>query len=205
MDPMSTKSCLLRSAPRSHFRTQADELNVSAIFPQNSVIRWPEFTRSTTLRWTMLVAGMVAVFTVALLGFVYLKTMRDLTARTDRVIALQMEALAALPPRQRIDAIDEGLKQDLSRIRLVGLFGLHGDRIAGNVMRLPHGLKANGSPQRAVLARIDGTSRQRQAVRLLVRTLPDENVLLVGRNADEIEEIGRVVGRALVLGLGPAV
>jgi signal transduction histidine kinase len=202
---MSTKSYLLRSAPRSHFRTQAEELNVSAIFPQNSAIRWPEFTRSSTLRWTMLVAGLVAVFTVALLGFVYLKTMRDLTARTDRVIALQMEALAAMPPRQRIDAIEEGLKQDLSRIRLVGLFGLHGDRIAGNVERLPFDLKANGAPQSAALGRTDGTGRERQTVRLIAQTLPDDTVLLVGRNADEIAEIGRVVSRALVLGLVPAV
>jgi signal transduction histidine kinase len=35
--------------------------------------------------------------------------------------------------------------------------------------------------------------------------LPDDDVLVVGRNTDEIDEIGRVVGRALVLGLIPAV
>jgi len=50
----------------------------------------PEFTRSTTMRWTVLVAGIFAAFTVALLGFVYLKTKQDLTLRSDRAIALQM-------------------------------------------------------------------------------------------------------------------
>jgi signal transduction histidine kinase len=205
MDPMSTKSCLLRSAPRNDFPARAEELNVFAIFRLNNVMRLPEFTRSSTLRWTVLVTGFFAAFTVALLGFVYLKTMRDLTSRSDHAIALQMGVLAALPPGQRLDAINEGLKQDPSRIRLVGLFGLHGDRIAGNVERLPYGLGTDGTPQSAVLERVDGPGRERQAVRLLAQTLPDDDVLLVGRNTDEIDEIGRVVGRALVLGLIPAV
>jgi len=202
---MSTKSCLLRSAPRNDFPARAEELNVFAIFRLNNVMRLPEFTRSSTLRWTVLVTGFFAAFTVALLGFVYLKTMRDLTSRSDHAIALQMGVLAALPPGQRLDAINEGLKQDPSRIRLVGLFGLHGDRIAGNVERLPYGLGTDGTPQSAVLERVDGPGRERQAVRLLAQTLPDDDVLLVGRNTDEIDEIGRVVGRALVLGLIPAV
>jgi signal transduction histidine kinase len=205
MDPMSTKSCLLRSAPRNDFPARAEELNVSAIFRLNNVMRLPEFTRSSTLRWTVLVTGFFAAFTVALLGFVYLKTMRDLTSRSDHAIALQMGVLAALPPGQRLDAINEGLKQDPSRIRLVGLFGSHGDRIAGNVERLPYGLGTDGTPQSAVLERVDGPGRERQAVRLLAQTLPDDDVLVVGRNTDEIDEIGRVVGRALVLGLIPAV
>jgi signal transduction histidine kinase len=202
---MSTKSCLLRSAPRNDFSAQAEEPNVSAIFPLNSVMRLPEFTRSSTLQWTVLVTGLFSAFTVALLGFVYLKTMRDLTSQSDHVVALQMGALAALPPGQRLDAINEGLKLDLSRIRLVGLFGLHGDRIAGNVESLPYDLEASGTPQSTVLGRMDGPGRERQVVRLIAQTLPDGTVLLVGRNADEIHEIGRVVGRALVLGLIPVV
>src|SRR4051794_1332375 len=187
---MSTKSCLLRSTPGDHFLSHVVALSAPAMLQRNNIMRFPELTASTTLRWTVLVAGFFAAFTVALLGFVYLKTMRDLTSRSDHVIALQMGVLAALPPGQRLDLINEGLKQDLSRIRLVGLFGLHGDRIAGNVERLPHGLRTDGTPQSAVLERIDGPGRERQAVRLLVRALPDENVLLVGRNADEVEEIG---------------
>ena len=54
----------------------------------------PEFTRSTTLRWTLLVAGIFAAFIVALLGFVYLKTKDDLTMRSDRVVASQIVSLS---------------------------------------------------------------------------------------------------------------
>jgi signal transduction histidine kinase len=165
----------------------------------------PEFARSTTLRWSALVAGIFATFTVALLGFVYLKTEHDLTLRSDRMIALQMGMLVGLPPGRMLEAINEGLKQDPARVRLVGLFGLHSERIAGNVERRPPDLKTDGTAQNAVVDRIDGVGREQQVVRLIARTLPDGNVLLIGRNADEIEEIASVVGRALALGLIPAV
>ena len=168
-------------------------------------MRLPEFTRSTTMRWTVLVAGIFAAFTVALLGFVYLKTKQDLTMRSDRAIALQMGILVALPPGQRLDAINEGLRQDPARVRLIGLFGAHGDRIAGNVERQPPDLKIDGTAQNAVVDRMDGSGREQLAVRLIARTLPDAKVLLVGRDADEIGEIAWVVGRALALGLFPAV
>jgi signal transduction histidine kinase len=165
----------------------------------------PEFTRSTALRWTVLVTGIFAAFTVASLGFVYLKTKQDLTSRSDHAIALQMGILVALRPGQRLDAINEGLRQDPARVRLVGLFGAHGDRIAGNIEREPPDLKIDGTAQNTVADRIDGTGREQQAARLIARTLPDGNVLLVGRDADEIESIARLVGRVLALGLIPAV
>jgi hypothetical protein len=57
----------------------------------------PEFTHSTTLRWTLL-AGTFAAFIVALLGFVYLKTKDDLTMRSDRVIASQLGVFAGCRP-----------------------------------------------------------------------------------------------------------
>jgi hypothetical protein len=65
----------------------------------------PEFTRSTTLRWTFLLAGLFAAFIVALLGFIYLKTQGDLTMRSDRMIASQMGVFADLSPERRLDAI----------------------------------------------------------------------------------------------------
>jgi methyl-accepting chemotaxis protein len=69
----------------------------------------------------------------------------------------------------------------------------------------PSGLKMASTPQDAVIVRIDGSGREKQAARLVARSLPDGTVLVIGRNADEVEEIARVVGRALALGLIPAV
>jgi signal transduction histidine kinase len=165
----------------------------------------PEFTRSTTLRWTVLVAGIFAAFIVALLGFVYLKTESDLTMRSDRVIASQMGVFADLPPERRLDAINEHLKQDPDRVQLAGLFGSNGRRIAGNLESVPSDLKTDNAVQSAVVDRIDESGREKQTVRLLARSLPNGDLLVIGRNVDEIGEIARVVGRALALGLVPAV
>jgi signal transduction histidine kinase len=165
----------------------------------------PEFTRLTTLRWTFLVAGIFAAFIVAMLGFVYLKTEGDLTARSDRVIASQMRVFADLSPERRLDAINEHLKQDPGRVQLAGLFGPNGRRIAGNLESLPPDLKTDNAVQSAVVDRIDESGREKQTVRLIARSLPNGDTLVIGRNVEEVGEISGVVGRALVLGLIPAV
>ncbi|MDB5612242.1 MAG: two-component sensor histidine kinase [Bradyrhizobium sp.] len=165
----------------------------------------PEFTRSTTLRWTFLVAGIFAAFIVVLLGFVYLKTESDLTMRSDRVSASRMNVFADLSPERRLDAINQDLKQDPGRVQLAGLFGSNGHRIAGNLESLPPGLEIDNAVQSAVVDRIGESGREKQTVRLIARSLPDGDVLVVGRNVDEVGEIARVVGRALALGLVPAV
>src|ERR1700732_130798 len=165
----------------------------------------PEYRRSTTLRGSALVAGICAAFIIALLGFVYLKTKADLTMRSDRVIASQMDAFAALSPERRLDAINEHLKQDPRRVQLAGLLGSNGRKIAGNLESLPADLKTDNAVQSAVVDRVDESGRERQAVRLIARRLPDGDVLVIGRNVAEGGEIARVVGQSLALGLVPAV
>ncbi|HZC94553.1 MAG TPA: two-component sensor histidine kinase, partial [Bradyrhizobium sp.] len=153
----------------------------------------------------MLVAVIFAALIVALLGFVYLKTKSDLTKRSDRLTATQMGVFAQLSPERRLDAIEERLRQDPDRVLLTGLFGSDGRNIAGNLQSLPPDLKTNGAIQSAVVDRLDEGSVEKQAVRLMARRLPNGNVLVIGRNVDEVAEIASVVGRALVLGLLPAV
>jgi signal transduction histidine kinase len=165
----------------------------------------PELARSTTLQWTLLVAGLFAGFIVALLGFVYLKTKADLTAQSDHMIASQITFFAHLSPERRLNAIDEHLKQDPRRVRLAGLFDSNGRRIAGNLEGLPPDLKPDGTVQGGVVDRVDEGGGERQAVRLIAQTLPTGDVLAIGRNIDEVAEIAAVVGRALALGLIPAV
>jgi signal transduction histidine kinase len=164
----------------------------------------PEFLHSTTFRSTLLVAGIFAAFIVALLGFVYSKTKDDLTMRSDRVIASQMDVFAVLSPERRLDAVNERLRLDPRRVQLAGLFGPGGRRIAGNLESLPPGLKADNAVHGAVVDRIDQSGREKQSVRMIARSLPTGDVLVIGRNVDEVEDIASVVGRALALGLVPA-
>ena len=88
-------------------------------------------------------------------------------------------------------------------MRIAGLFDSTGRRIAGNLESLPPDVKTDDAVQSVVVDRIDQGGRERQAVRLIARTLPNGDVLAFGRNVEEVGEIERVLGRALELGLVP--
>jgi signal transduction histidine kinase len=167
----------------------------------------PDCIRSSTFRWTLLATGLLAAVIVALLGFVYSKTKDDLTTRSDRMIAAQVDVLAALSAEQRLDAINERLEQDPRRVQLAGLFGPGGHRIAGNVERLPPELKIDNAVQGAIVDRLDQnqTRQERQSVRIVGRRLPTGDVLVIGRNVDEVAHVAGILGWALALGLISAV
>ncbi|MDE5451797.1 two-component sensor histidine kinase [Bradyrhizobium sp. CSA112] len=168
-------------------------------------MRLPDFARSTTLRWAVLVAAIFTTLTIAMLGFVYLKTKHDLTTRSDRMIASQLSLFADLSPARRLEAIDELLKQDPGRVRLAGLFDSDRRRLAGNLDALPPILKIDDEVQGVIVDRVDEAGREKQAVRLIARNLPNGDVLVIGRNVDEVGEIALVEGIAIALGLLPAV
>jgi signal transduction histidine kinase len=165
----------------------------------------PEFGRSTTLRWTLVVAWIFTAFVVSLLGFVYLKAKDDLTMRSDRKIASQMRFITDLSSERRLDAIEDDLKQDPDRVRLEALFGPDGRRLAGNLERLPPDLKTDDTMQTTVIHRVDESGREKQTVRLIAQRFSNGDVLVIGRNVEEVAEIARVLGWALALGLAPAV
>jgi signal transduction histidine kinase len=170
-----------------------------------NLMRLREFARSTTLRWTVLVAAIFTALTIAMLGFIYLRTKHDLTMRSDRMIASQLSLFAGLSPARRLEAIDEHLKQDPGRVRLAGLFDSDRRRLAGNLDALPPILKIDDEVQGVMVDRVDEAGREKQAVRLIARSLPNGDVLVIGRNVDEVGEIALVEGIAIALGLLPAV
>ena len=68
--------------------------------------------RSNTFQWALAVAGVFAVFVIALFGFIYWQTDQYLIARSDRMIATQLNVIAGLPNERRLDWINEHLEQD---------------------------------------------------------------------------------------------
>jgi signal transduction histidine kinase len=166
-------------------------------------VRPPDFIRTTTFRWTLAVAGAFAVCIVLLFGAVYWRTERYLTARSDAVITMQVQAFAAETPERRPEVIKEFLRQDPRMVQYAGLFTAEGHRTAGNLDELPPGLKIDGPAQQSFVPVSPG-SAERQGVRSIARRLPDGSVLVVARNVDEVNEIAAIVGEALALGLIPA-
>jgi signal transduction histidine kinase len=188
-----------------HIPKPAESWSTSVIPRGKHLMALPEFTRSTTLRWTVLVSAIFAAFIIAMLAFVYLKTKDYLTTRSDHAIASEIAVFAQLSPERRLQAIDEHLKQDPRRVWLAGLFGSNGGRIAGNLKSLPPDIKIDNQVQSAVVDRLEPSGAGKQAIRLIARSLPNGDVLAIGRDVDEVGEVSRVVSRALALGLLPAV
>ena len=167
-------------------------------------MRQAQIIHSNTFHWALTVAGVFAVFVIVLFGFIYWQTDQYLIARSDRMIARQLNVIAALPDERRLDAIAEHLRQDFRGVQYAGLFAADGRRITGNLERFPPGLKLNDFVQSLSLVRTLPAGRETSVIRAIARRMPNGDALAIGREVDETREISRVVGQALALGLLPA-
>src|ERR1700694_5074113 len=122
-------------------------------------MRQPQFIRSNTFHWALMVAGVFAVFVMVLFGFIYWKIDDYLTVRSDRVITVE---LAGLAPERRREAIDEKLRQDPRGVQLAAIFAADGHRITGNLESLPPQLRIDAPAQRTDVVRTDRNGGERQ-------------------------------------------
>src|SRR6266699_2062867 len=167
-------------------------------------MRQAHIIRSNTFQWALAVAGVFAVFVIVLFGFIYWQTDQYLVARSDRMIATQLNGIAGLPNERRLDWIDEHLEQDSRGVQYAGLFGADGRKMACNLERLPPELTINDSVQSVSVERTLPAGRETHVIRAIARHMPNGDVLVIGREVDETREISHVVAQALALGLLPA-
>src|SRR3981081_1538571 len=91
-------------------------------------MRQPQFMRSNTFHWALMVAGVFAVFVMVLFGFIYWQIDAYLAARSDRVIPAELDGIAGLSPERRLEAIDDKLRQDPRGVQLAAIFAPDGHR-----------------------------------------------------------------------------
>jgi signal transduction histidine kinase len=167
-------------------------------------MRQTQFIRSTTFRWALAVAGVLAILVIVLFGFIYWKTDAYLIERSDRMIVRQLHYIAGLPGERQPDAIVQHLEQDTRGVQYAGLFGPDGRQITGNLEKLPLDLKLNETVQSVSILRTLPSGPQTSVIRAIAGRMSDGNALVIGREVDETAEISHVVGEALALGLLPA-
>src|SRR5712672_2812236 len=184
--------------------SEAPPLTLSRKSAGRDPMRQAHIIRSNTFQWALAVAGVFAVFVIVLFGFIYWQTDQYLIARSDRMIASQLNAIAGLPNERRLDWINEHLEQDSRGVQYAGLFGADGRKIAGNLERFPPELTMNDSVQNVSVDRTLPAGRETRAIRAIARHLPNGDALVIGREVDETREISHVVAQALALGLLPA-
>src|SRR5437879_1063059 len=161
-------------------------------------VQLPDFVRTTTFRWT---GSAFAVCILLFCALVYWEAAGYMLAKTDAPRNAESLGSAADSPAGELNAIDDRLRQDPRHIKLAGLFGPDGHRIAGNLERMPRSLKIDAPVQNAAVIRIDQNGPEEMTVRAIARRLPNGNVLVIARNIDELKELAEVVARALMLGL----
>src|SRR6201993_3744665 len=164
-------------------------------------MRQAQFLRSNRFRWAAAVGAFLAIFVTLFLGFIYWRVDDYLIARSDRMVARQLNFLPRLPRDRLIDAIDDHLGGDSRGVLFAGLFDADGNRLTGNLARMPRELEIDKPVQGARVTRIDQRKPGDPLVRAIGRRLADGSVLVVGRNVDETRELSQVVGEALALGL----
>jgi signal transduction histidine kinase len=167
-------------------------------------VRLPEFTRSTTFRWTLAVSGAFIACILLMFGFILAQAYSNLTADVDALITEVANTIASHEPQQRIFGLDQYLRADPNRVKLGGLFDADGNRIAGNIETLPSALHTDASAQLASLLKINDGVRERYAVRAVARSLPEGGTLVIARSDYEFTWIAHIVERALAVGLIPA-
>jgi signal transduction histidine kinase len=161
-------------------------------------VNLPDFVRTTTFRWTSIA---FAVCILLFSAFVYWEAAAYMLARMDAAITEESLVIAADTPNRQLEAIDDRLREDPRRIKLAGLFGADGHRIAGNLESLPAGLTVSATVQTAKIVRIDQRGREAMTVRAIARGLPNGNVLVIARHDGELQELAEVMARALLLAL----
>src|SRR6202043_77669 len=97
----------------------------------SSSVHLPDFARTTTFRWTLAVAGAFVLYTAVLFGFVYWQTARYLSHHNDGLLTDELRVFVDNTPEQRLAEIEDRLRKDPRRIKVAGLFGGDGHRLAG--------------------------------------------------------------------------
>src|ERR1700730_2079359 len=114
-------------------------------------VNLPDFVRTTTFRWTSIAFGVCILLFSA---FVYWEAAATMRASMDATLAEESLIIAADTPDRRLNAIEDHLSADPRRVKLAGLFGADGRRLAGNIESLPPGLAVNAPVQTAQVVRV---------------------------------------------------
>jgi signal transduction histidine kinase len=161
-------------------------------------VKLPDFVRTTTFRWTSIAfAACILLFS----AFVYWEAAAYMLARTDAAIVEESLVIGADTLDRQLNAIEDRLGEDPRRIKLAGLFGADGHRIAGNLESLPDRLAVDATVQNAQVVRVDQRGQEEMDVRAIARSLPNGNVLVIARHNGELKELAEAMARALLVAL----
>jgi signal transduction histidine kinase len=148
--------------------------------------------RTTTFRLTVLYGLLFALGTIALLGMVYVRSAGYLTARVDGILSTETDGLMHSPRVGLRQRLDDELALNGARTNVFGLFTADGERVAGNLQVLPVALRTSNGP-----VEVPPTAEFPATARLIARHLPSGEILAVGRDISQLQQMRQIITQAL--------
>ena len=165
-----------------------------------------EFLHTTAFRWVITSASVFAGAFGLMFIFIYWQSAGQMRQQFDGLLNGNMAALAEQRSAELPPQIASYLRDDPRRMTSAGLFDPDGRLLAGNLREVPQGLTRLGDIETTTIHRLGGNpALANERARAIAQRLPDGNLLVLARNMDLLQELTRVVIRALLLGAGPAV
>jgi signal transduction histidine kinase len=165
-----------------------------------------EFLHTTAFRWVIASASVFAGAFALMFIFIYWQSAGQMRQQFDGLLSANMTTLAEQRSAELPPHIASYLRDDPRRMTSAGLFNPGGQLLAGNLREIPPGLTRLGEIETTTIHRVGGNPAQEtERARAIAQRLPDGNLLVLARNMDLLQELTRVVIRALLLGAAPAV
>ena len=139
--------------------------------------------RSRGLRWSVAVAALIAAAMASLFTLIVSEAAGMLTSGIDRSLTEQLSLLAARPSDLLPFMITSRMNGGAAVVTQVGLFTSGRSPIVGALSRIPAGLALDGRAHRAL------GEDNAIPVRAAGKTLPDGRVLVVTRDASDVDGI----------------
>ena len=165
---------------------------------------WAEAFRTSTFRNAALASGLFAAGTAALFAFIYWQTALYEAEQIDQNVLHEAAAISREPPQDIARDVAARFAGDLHRQTFAALLAPDRTVAVGDLAFYPPHLPADGRLHITDAARLTETGSVIERVSITARLLPDGRTLVVGRSRRELARLTLLVGRALALGLVPA-
>ena len=163
-----------------------------------------DLIRSSSFRLAASLALLFSLSTILLFAFIYWQTMIAETSRVERVLQGEAQRLVLADDETLRRSIAERLSTSANKLDYAQIFAASGLPLQGNLQVMPYFPKfAASHPHRDSIVWTQSQSTG-ERVMLVAEELRDGRILVIGRSIDSLDNLGRVVGHALELGLIPA-
>jgi signal transduction histidine kinase len=165
--------------------------------------------RISTFRLAALFGILFTIGNVALLGLIYWQTSTYLVHRIDHSIHRMMRGFDSVEPAHVLTQVNDALTYDLRKSNIYALFEADGKWMSGNMKRLPSELVLDGEihqfaqhvlPQYSPT--IAGAEDDKGLARAVATRLSNGQILVVGRDFTQLDEIKAIILNALVVSGG---